>query len=63
MPLRRSRKNYVGLKLNGTHHLLVYANDVLLFGDRIDIMEKSKTVIEASKEVGLEVNAETIKYI
>jgi hypothetical protein len=26
----------VGLKLNGTHHLLVYADDANLLGDNID---------------------------
>jgi hypothetical protein len=39
----------VGLKLNGTHQLLVYADDVNLLGDDIHLTD-------ASKEVGLEVN-------
>jgi hypothetical protein len=49
----------VGLKLNGTHQLLVYADDEKLLGDNIDtIKENTETLIDASKEVGLEVNAE-----
>jgi hypothetical protein len=49
--------NQVGLKLNGTHQLLVYANDVNLLGGNIDTPKKStETLIDASKEVGLEVN-------
>jgi ribosomal protein S2 len=54
----------VGLKLNGTHQLLVYADDVNLQGDDIDIIQKNtETLTEASKEVGLEVNTEKTKYM
>jgi hypothetical protein len=61
--IRKVQENQVRLKLNGTHELLVYADDVNLFGDNIDTMKKNtETVIEASKEVGLDVNLETTKY-
>jgi hypothetical protein len=54
----------VGLKLNGTHQLLVYAADVTLLGDIINTMKKNnETIIHASKEVGLEVNTEKTKYM
>jgi hypothetical protein len=47
----------VGLKLNGTHQLLAYANGMNLLGDNIDTIKKnSETLIEASKEVGVERN-------
>jgi hypothetical protein len=49
----------VGLELNGTYQLLVYADDVNLLGDNID----TETLIDASKEVGLEINAEKSKYM
>jgi hypothetical protein len=53
----------VGLKLNGTPELLVYTGDVNLFGDNIDIVKKNTdTLTDASKEIGLEVNAEKTKY-
>jgi hypothetical protein len=54
----------VGLKLNGTHLLLVYVDDVNMLGDNIDAIKKSmETLIDASKEVGLEVNTEKTKYM
>jgi hypothetical protein len=54
----------VGLKLNGTHQLLAYADDVNLLGDNIDTIKKNTdTLIDASKEVGLERNVEKTKYM
>jgi hypothetical protein len=34
--IRNVQENQVGVKLNGTHQLLVYAGDVNLLGDNID---------------------------
>jgi hypothetical protein len=54
----------VGLELNCTHQLLVYADDVNLLGDNIDTMKKNReNLIDASKEVGLEENTEKTKYM
>jgi hypothetical protein len=54
----------VGLKLNGTHQLLVYADDVNLLGDKTDTTNKNtETLIDASKKVCLQVNAEKTKYM
>jgi hypothetical protein len=53
----------VGLKLNGTHQLLAYA-DVNLLGDNTDTIKKNtETLIDASKVVGLEINVEKTMYI
>jgi hypothetical protein len=42
---------------------LVYADDVNLLGDNKNNIKKNKeTLIDASKEVGLEVNTEKTKY-
>jgi hypothetical protein len=57
--IRKIQENQVGLKLNGTHQLLVYADDMNILGDDIDIIKKNtQTLIDASKEIGLEVNTE-----
>jgi hypothetical protein len=54
--IRKVQENQVGLKLNGTHPLLVYADDVNLLGDNIDTIKRNtQTLIDASKEIGLEV--------
>jgi hypothetical protein len=50
--------------LNGTHQLLVYADDVSLLDDSIKtVKENSETFLEASRDVGLEANAEKTKYM
>jgi hypothetical protein len=47
----------VGMKLTGIHQLQAYADDVNLVADNIDIIKKNtETSIDASKEVGLEIN-------
>jgi sorting nexin-29 len=62
--IRKFQENQVGLKLNGTHQLLAYANDVNLLGDNMHTIHKNiETLIDASKEVGLEVNIEKTKYM
>jgi hypothetical protein len=61
--IRQVQEDQVGLKLNGTHQLLVYADDVNLLGDNVDTAKKNREpLIGGSKDVGLEVNAEKTKY-
>jgi hypothetical protein len=58
------QENQEGLILTCTHQLLAYADDVNIVGDNIDTIQKNtKTILDASKEVGLEVNPEKIKYM
>jgi hypothetical protein len=61
--IRKVQETQLWLKLNGTHRLLVYADDVNLLGNNIGAIKKNaETLIQASKEVGLEVSAEKTKY-
>jgi hypothetical protein len=40
----------MGLKLNGTHQILAYADNVNLLGDNIDTVKKNReSLIDASK--------------
>jgi hypothetical protein len=57
--IRRVQTNQEGLKLSGTHQLLVYADDVNILGGSIHTLRKSTdALLITSKEIGLEVNAE-----
>ena len=52
------------MKLNGTHQLLAYANDVnILGGSTHTVKEKPEALVVATKEIGLEINVDKTKYM
>jgi GTP-dependent phosphoenolpyruvate carboxykinase len=56
--------NQDGLKLNGTHQLLAYVDDVnILGGSAHAVKENAEALVVATKEIGLEVNADKTKYM
>ena len=62
--IRRVQVNQDGLKLNGKHQLLAYADDVNILGGSIHtVKENAEALIVATKESGLEVNADKTKYM
>jgi hypothetical protein len=58
----RARANQDGLKLNGAHQLLVYADDDILGGNVHTIKKNTDALVVASKEIAIEVNAAKTKY-
>jgi hypothetical protein len=56
--------DHKGLQLSGTHQLLVSAGKVNILGGSIHTIEKNtETLVVASLEIGLEVNADKAKYM
>jgi hypothetical protein len=57
--VRGVQVNQEGLKLNDTHQLLVYADDVSILGGGMHTIKKyAEALVVASKETGVEVNAD-----
>ena len=52
------------MKLNGTHQLLAYADDVNILGGSIyTLKENAEALVAATREIGLEVSADKTKYM
>jgi len=52
------------LKLNGTHQLLAYADVVNILGGSIHTLkENAEASVVATREIGLEINADKTKYM
>ena len=55
--------NQDGLKLNGTHQLLAYADDVNIMGGSIHtVKENAEALVAATREIELEVSADKTRY-
>ena len=61
--IRRVQVNQDGLKLNGTHQLLVYVDYINILGGNLYIKGKAEALVVASKEIGLEVNVDKTQYM
>jgi len=62
--IRRVEVNEGGLKLNGTHQFLAYADDVNILGGSIHTLkENAKSLVAATREIGLEVSGDKTKYM
>ena len=62
--IRRVQVNQNGLKLNGTHQFLAYADDVnILGGSTHTLQENAEALVAATREIGLEVSANKTKYM
>jgi hypothetical protein len=61
--IRRVQINQVGMNLNCTHQLLVYAEYIYVLGGSVNTVKKEEALILASKKIGLEVNADKSKYM
>jgi len=62
--IKKVQINQDGLKLNGTHQLLVYDDDVNILGGSVHtVKENAEALVVASKETGTDVNANKIKYM
>ena len=62
--IRRVHISQDGLKLNGTHQLLAYTNDVNILGGSIHTLkENTEALVAATSEIGLEVSADKTKYM
>jgi hypothetical protein len=56
--IKRVQGNQEELKFSRTHPLLAFAYDINVVGENIDTIKNAETLLEASKEAGLEVNPE-----
>ena len=62
--IRRVQINQDGLKLNGTHQFLAYADDVNILGGSIHTLkENAEALVAASRQIRLEVSADKTKYM
>jgi len=62
--VRRVQVNQDGLKLNGTHQLLAYADDVNILGGSVHTLkENAEALVAATREIEVEVSADKTKYI
>ena len=62
--IKRVQENRICLGLNVKHQLLLYADDINMLGENLQIIrENTKIFIKASKDISLEVISKKTKYM
>jgi hypothetical protein len=62
--IRKVQENEISVEFNQILQILVYADDANSLSDSVIIIEeKTRKLIEASRDIGLEINAEMTKYM
>jgi len=62
--IRRVQVNRDGLKLNGAHQRMDYADDINILGGSIHTLkENAEALVAATREIGLEISADKTKYM
>jgi len=62
--IRKVQVNQDCLKLNGTHQLLAYDDDVNILGGSVHtVKENAEALVVVTKELGIEVNVDKTKYM
>jgi hypothetical protein len=62
--IKRVHENQEGLQLNGMHQVLAHADAVNIVGENTDTIKKiTEALLDASKEVGLELNPQKTRYV
>jgi len=62
--IKRVQLNQDCLKLLGTYQILVYADNVYILGRSMHTVKKNtEALVDASKDIGLDVNANRTKYM
>ena len=62
--IRRVQVKRDGLKLNGTHQLLAYADDVNILARSIyTLKENAEALVAGTRKIGLEVSADKTKHM
>jgi len=62
--IRKVQVNEDGLKLNGTHHLLVYVDSGNILGGSVHtVKENAEALVVGGEQIGLQVTADKTKYM
>jgi hypothetical protein len=61
--IKRAQVNQDGLKFSAIHQLPAYADNLNILGSSVHTMKNTEPFVAASKETGLEANADKTEYM